>query len=542
MFSLLETVEKLRRNETVSEQDLRTFQNSTNAVERFLAHTSLSMLSMQAARDHLIDAMRAIDHADPQILQTYLDLCKLLKQPAGVAQATVKFALAMVERKQWSVAFDAIMQAIQFDQGQTGELMHDQDIWSDISSSFELASRTLGRSVHASTHQGGPLRVGMLTSELSDNSATERLISGWLRHANPEMASLRVYSTEALSKARRHRLQLTSPASSSTRSGARVIAELKACRIEPWLSPADADAIQTSRMLTERLVRDHIELLFVDSTLADGAVGMSVAGRPVSCQIAIDRGTPVPTSGIDQVIHVNAHLPGESDPYYEKRGIRSRSIFQGIEVSSSTPASRRDYGLSDDAVVMMTCCENLSEWLSAPFVKMIARLLAENPRAVYLVSGEGETAPIRSLFEEAGVSKRVGFANSLKDPAAFISMADLYVAEFPRNSRDGILHAMSAGKPVMVLAGDYDAAGNARFVGTPHAVVGSTATMLDRCSAMLRDRQLRAVVGSNLKRRAIEKFGMRNTIDELMRLVVERIAQRQVSASATLSPAAKLAA
>lgn len=531
MLSLLEGVERVRRNEAVPEADLRALQNSSNAVERFLAHSALSTLSMNAARDHLIDALRAVDYGDRQVLQTFLQLSSLLKQPAGVPQAVVKHGLALIDRKQWTAGLEALSQAVLFDQSNEGELTHDQQIWSEIAGAYETASRTLGRSVHSVKRDGGPLRVGFLTSQLADNSATERLLAGWARHASADLASLRVYVTESPAKPVRQGLSLVPVAEPSPQAGARILSELKGRRIEPWISPLDADFVQTSRILTERIVRDQIELLLIDSTLADAAIGMAVAGKPAAMQIAISRGQPIPVSGVDEVIDANTHLAAEEEPLLVSRGIRTRAMFQGIEIGAKTAACRKDYGLSDDAVVMMTCCDDPSKLLGLPFVRMVARLLAENPRAVYLLAGEGDFTNIRAVFESAGVSKRVGFAGKLKDAATFLSMADLYLAEFPSSSRDGVLTAMSCGKPVMILAGVFDQPSNARFVGAPYAVVGSPATLLDRCSAMVRDPQLRASVGASLQRRANEKFSLRTTIDQFMRLAGEIRAKRPREAS-----------
>ena len=81
----------------------------------------------------------------------------------------------------------------------------------------------------------------------------------------------------------------------------------------------------------------------------------------------------------------------------------------------------------------------------------------------------------------------------------------------------------------MILAGNLDVASNAQFVGAPYAVVGSPTTLLDRCTAMLRDKQLREGVGSILKRRATEKFGINSTIDSFMRLAGEVQSQRNSS-------------
>lgn len=518
MLSLLESLERVRRNEAVPESDLRTCQNSPNAVERFLAHSALAMISMQAARDHQLDALRAIDYADRQVLQGLLELSRILEQPAGVAQAIVRHAVALVERKQWAAALEAISQAVRFDQAHLGELANDSDAWADICSAFENASRTLGRSVHAPRPAAGPLRVGFLTTSLVDHSPTQRLLDGWLRYANPDIATLRLYVTDHAARLPRHSLQLCAPADPSSRSGAKCLADLKSRGIDPWIAPPDADAIQCSRMLTERLVRDQVELLIVDASLDDAAIGMTVAGRPVACQVAIQRGRPVPLSGLDEVLDVHAHLAFDQDPLLISRGIRSRAIFQGIDLGDAAPVSRRDYGIADDAVVFMTCCEAPETSLSPAFLRMVARLLAEHPRAVYLLAAEGDLSRARAVFESTGVIRRVGFAGKLRDLPAFLAMTDLYLAEFPDSSREGVLTAMTCGKPVLILAGEHDRPGHAPFVGAPHAVVGSPATLLDRCAAMLRDAQLRESVGATLKRRALERFSLRSTIDGLMSL------------------------
>lgn len=538
MLSLIETVERLRRGEMVPENDLAAHQNSTNAVERFLAHSALSMIAMQSARDHMIDALRAIDYADRQVLQQYIELCGVLRQPAGVAQAVVRFGQAMVTRGQWAPALEAMSQAVSFDSA--GELTADESAWAAIADTYEQACRALGRTVNTPAPSGGPVRVALLTSRLVDDSPTDQFLNGWMRHANPDLASIRLYSTETSAKPTRHGLALTPACPSSQVTGARLIAEAKARRIDTWMSPPEADAIQTARILTERLVRDQIELLIVDASLADPAIGMAIASRPAARQIALARGPLVPLAGIDEIIFTDLAAFPEQSPLLETRSIATRSIFQGIESSSVAAARRSDFGLSDDATVLMTCAEQTSE-TSAAFLKVVARLLAEHPRAVYLLAGEGDTTSAKRIFEAAGVSKRVGYASKLRDVRSFVSMADLYLAEFPRSSRSGVLTAMSLAKPVMILAGEHDQPGNARFVGAPYAVVGSPATLTDRCVAMIRDPQLRATVGANLARRAADKFSLKQTVEAFMQLAVAAGKSRAKSTAPMIQPSRKAA-
>lgn len=526
MLSLLETIEKLRRGETVGEMDLKARQNTGGVVEQFLAHTALSFQSLHSARSHLADALRAIDYADNTLLQMYVDLSKLLQDTSEVSAAAIRFGLTMVKRRQFAAAFDAIAQAVKFSPQAAPGCNQDPALWEEVCAAYEEASRTLGRNVHPSGSRDGPVRVGFLTSELVDGSQTQRLISAWIRHANVDLASLRVYCTDIAAKPHRCSMNLFPVAESSLHTGAKLIAELRARRIEPWLAPTDADAVQTSRMLTERLVRDGTELLLIDSHLGDAAIGMSVAGKPVSRQVVLDRGNSFTIAGIDEIISLHERLtPGESS--FSNRIVPVRSLFQGIDFAPAPAATRRDFGIASDAVVLLSHFEATGQPMSSEFIKLIIRLLARNPRAVFLLTGEVDETTVRAALDAAGAEKRVAFAPRLRSISPLVGMADLYVASFPSSSREGILTAMSVAKPVMILAGEHDHSNNAFLVGAPHAVVGNVSTLLSRCESMMRDAQLRQGVGTLLQRRASEKFNIRSTIDGLLQLAGDVMRQRR---------------
>lgn len=529
MSSLVENVERIRAGQPGDAEALAAHLDAGPA-ERFLAHHAAATLAMRDARDHLLDAMRAIGGSDRHVLGQFLAVSKLLGLTGDVARPVSDFGLAAIDRGRWAVGVDALARALRLDET-TGDrsLAADVDRCAEISERYERAARTLGRRVTRPRRVPGRTCVALLTTDLSDGSPTAQLLDAWARHASPDAPRLRVYTTEAWA-ASRPAVALgaavaSPPTHASATAGQSTIARLRAAGVEVWHAQADADAIQTSRMLTERLVRDAVDLLLVDASLADAAAWMTVAGRPVDRQIALLRpGRASGLAGIDTIVDLDDAIWRGDRGVWADRGIAFRSLIQGVDATVESIVGRKSYGIAENACVMLTVSRDPGRSIAPDFARMIARALSENPKAVYLIVGPGECVEQRRIFEAAGVAKRVGYAGERRDVAAFVAMADVYVAEPPESDRDAILTAMQLGRPVAILAGDADRLGHARFVGAPHAVVGNLQTMLDRLSRWLKDPSRRAEVGDALADRSRERFAIATTIARLQELIAETLA------------------
>lgn len=533
MSSLVENFQRLASGQLGDAACLSAHMDAPAAAERFLAHHGAATASMRAAREHLLDALRAIEGGDRHVLSQFLAVSRLLGIHEDLARPVSDFGLVALRRGRWNVALDAFAQALRADETVgNGSLAADLDRCAEIAEAYALASQTLGRRISRPRPMPGPARVGVLVSHLADGEPDTRLLEGWANHADSESPHVRVYVTESWTTPPAHAPLLATPLLPSTKGGGFSNDRLRSAGFDVWHAPGEADIVQRSRMLTERIARDAIDVLLVDTSLADAAAWMTLAARPSPKQFALlRRGRATGLAGLDGVIDLDEPLWREDRSLWGDRGVPCRAIFQGVDAEPKAEIDRSAYKIASDAVVMMTISHNPARTITAPFARTVARALAECPRAVYLIVGPGRCDTAKQVFDAAGVGKRVGYAGDRRDLAAFATMSDIYVAEFPHSDRDGVLTAMSLGRPVAILAGEQDRGGHARFVGAPHAIVGGEQTFLDRLVALIKEPSRRTEAGAAMATRATSRYAMANTISKLNEFIGEAVAQRSDSSA-----------
>jgi glycosyltransferase involved in cell wall biosynthesis len=134
---------------------------------------------------------------------------------------------------------------------------------------------------------------------------------------------------------------------------------------------------------------------------------------------------------------------------------------------------------------------------------------------VLLTVGDSDTTALKRRMEAAGLGKRAGFIGRRRDTAEFLKMTDVYLTPFGRPAAAGTLAAMTAGRPIIAMAGDgNDPQSPAALIGDEH-VSRDPAAYAERVGRMIRDPQLRTKAGDANRQRAAERFSAEQTVRAL---------------------------
>jgi len=139
----------------------------------------------------------------------------------------------------------------------------------------------------------------------------------------------------------------------------------------------------------------------------------------------------------------------------------------------------------------------------------LAQITAVHPEARLVACGSGELEAVRRLARELGVERQLELPGwvSGEAKARLLAQAAIYVLpSYNENLPVSILEAMAAGLPVVStrVGGIPDAVrhGTEGFLTAP----GAPEELAEHVLLLLRDRELRAAMGANGRRRALEAF------------------------------------
>ncbi|WP_263366342.1 glycosyltransferase family 4 protein [Edaphobacter bradus] len=213
-------------------------------------------------------------------------------------------------------------------------------------------------------------------------------------------------------------------------------------------------------------------------------------------------------------------------------GLDSRVFFP----EAPDPALRRQYGIKDGEVVIVTVARLVARKGHARVIKALAALAPEVPAFKYVVAGRGPMeAELKGLVAELKLQDRVIFAGFVSDDKLnhHYNMAD--IVALPNTDEDGdvegfgmvFLEANAAGKPVI----------GGRSGGTAEAVADGVSGLLvssdgehelqDALRRLLRDRYLRERLGAAGLQRARMEFDWDSRATMLREISRDVIASRR---------------
>ena len=516
MPSLLELVERVNKGEIIDPQLLEIYQDSTNAAEKFLASHARAMLDLRRSQSHLLHALEAIEYGDQKVLNQYTSVLGFLGESADRTGPVVRFGAAAIARREISLGLEAIQSSILSDIQTGGQFISDRDNTTLISEQYARAAQNSNWFPTGTLDYNNPQpKVAYITSTLADDDAISRTIAGLSRHLPENTCKFSVYSTEAFVRREKWSFAGTSFVPSSTKRAKETLEKLTSKATSVYLTPTDGDLLTASKELANQLIKDQIDLVFIDATFADPIASLLSHWQIARTKIVICRRYPMYGTQFDAAVYLDQQRFDLDKDFWKKNNIDPTFIFEGIELTEHTsPAPQRSaYGIPDQSVILATAGNELDETMGEEFVDTMISILRSNPLAVYLVVGDGEFASQKRRFEAAGVSKRVGYTGKRKDFADFLRIADIYVAQFPSTSLSGILAAMSVAKPVVGMQWNDPVS---RWIGSDNTVQArDTSAYIERTTALINSAEEREILGQTLRQDVEQRFNFTHTASAL---------------------------
>jgi predicted O-linked N-acetylglucosamine transferase (SPINDLY family) len=521
MPSLLELVERVNKGELIDPALLETYQDSTNAAEKFLANHARAMLELRRSHTYLLDALEAIDYADQKVLFQFLSVLGFLGLADQRAQPVIKFGAAALNRREVALGLEAIQSGVVQDQQNDATFTRDRENCLYVASQFDRAAQAVGwYPPGACEWNNTQLKIGYLTSSISDDDGAARTISGLAKHLDQKDVKLHVYTTEA--NVRREKLSFTQGpfTGASAKRGKETIDTLNRRRAGVWIAPLDQDLATCAKELASQIYRDQIDVLIIDAALGDPVASVVSNWEVAKAKLNLVRRSPLLAGVVDAVVYLDAQQHGNDELFWKKRCVDTHFIQEGVEPAApDAPASQRSaFGIPDQSIILATTATDGDGSSSPEFGDAIVQILRQHPQTVLLVSGDADTSAIKRRLESAGLGKRVGFTGKRKDGGEFLRMSDIYLAPFPRAATSATLAAMSAGRPVVAMAGQMDDPQRAQAILGDEPVASSVANYVEQVGRLIREPALRHKSGETLKARATEHYAFEKTARAIEKL------------------------
>lgn len=186
---------------------------------------------------------------------------------------------------------------------------------------------------------------------------------------------------------------------------------------------------------------------------------------------------------------------------------------------SAEPVSRRELGLSPDAVVI-GCVANMRKVKGVPVLLEAVATLPESPGVQVVLVGEVRDCTTRMIAHRAGLGGRVVFTGYQAGAYRLARAFDIFV--MPSLDREGLpkalVEAMIQGVPPVVS----DAGGLPEVVedGVSGLLVpaGNAASLGAALSRLIGDAGLRRQLAMGARERIESKFSVKNTVEQTRRL------------------------
>ena len=267
-------------------------------------------------------------------------------------------------------------------------------------------------------------------------------------------------------------------------SGGDLVAELRRTGAEHVLAPLDITSpiavAQAARQIRQVIVEHHIDLVHSFSATASVAISLALRGRSanglggvrvVSSPMGLQnspRELPVTTwlrnwfltLGAEQILVISPEIRR----HLKRVGARETALvdfnFVGLDIETFQPSQedyqsvRREFGFDGDARLVSTIGALHPRKSHELFIEAARRVVATEPRACFLIIGEGELrAELEALALKRDLKGRLAFTGVREDVARLLSATDVYVKPGVVEGFIGItvLEALSLGKPVVAF-------------------------------------------------------------------------------------------
>ncbi len=544
MPSLIELVEQVNRGDDIAPDIFATYQQSTNAAERFLAHHAGATVGLRGCYSHLLDALTAIGYSDRKVLEQFVGLCSFLGREAEATAPTVAFGKSAVGRGEIGLGLEAASGAAAQDVGRGGAWSKRRQNLVGLSELYRNAADATGWRGPGEWSNTQP-RIGYLVSALGDDEPAARAAASFAQHVDSKMFRLNVYSTEGF--VRRTGQQWAGwetstggmvgqgrsaargqvahswinhgyGATPSASRGQSIAGRLKDAGAAHWVAPADGDVLSAAKALADQIASNQTDVLIIDADVTDPVAAMVAAWKVAGRTMWIGRRSAFYDVSVDAVAYFDATAAEADRAFWQGHSIEPIEIVEGVDLvgdASREPSKRSQYGIPEAACICATAAEDLPSAMTPEMIDAVTDLLRKQPQAVYLLIGGGDTSAIRRRFDTAGVGRRVGYAGRRRDLSSFLKMADVYVCPFNQADTSETLVAMGCSLPTLALS-------SSKFAGD-EATAEDVASWTDRASRLVREGATRRRVGQSMRRRVEQHFDFAKTAKHLQQIVATLI-------------------
>ncbi|MEQ1656028.1 MAG: glycosyltransferase family 4 protein [Nitrospira sp.] len=198
---------------------------------------------------------------------------------------------------------------------------------------------------------------------------------------------------------------------------------------------------------------------------------------------------------------------GNMNRYYTAT-LNARCIPLGIQRPKVEPGNRAEFGISDDAVVLVTVGRLVARKGLSQLIALMGRLRKSNVKLLILGSGPMEQT-WKNEAKDSGIAANVLFLGQVSDRDKFkiLGMSDLYVSTSQHEGFGLVfLEAMACGLPVVC----YNHGGQTDFLSD--GVTGYLVELNDihrfeeRCEILIREKAKRQMMGQENLRRVEDYF------------------------------------
>jgi glycosyltransferase involved in cell wall biosynthesis len=326
--------------------------------------------------------------------------------------------------------------------------------------------------------------------------------------------------------ARQHKVWVVS-------SGGHLVKDLERFGARHVQAPLEPVGVaQSARIVRRVIVAQQIDLVHSFSATASLAVNLALKARGngnvrlVSSPMGLQnspRELSVTTwlrnwfltLGAEQILVISPEIRR----HLKAVGAREESLvdfnFVGLDVADFTSQPndgvgvRREFGFPDDALIVSTIGALHPRKSHELFIDAARQVAAAEPRARFLIVGEGELRDeLQAHTRASGLGGKVAFTGNREDVARLLSATDVYVKPGVLEGFIGItvLEALSLGKPVVAF--DTEDVKMALTDGETGLIVpnGDVAALADRIVYLLRNPEVGARLGQAGQQLVMERF------------------------------------
>ena len=314
---------------------------------------------------------------------------------------------------------------------------------------------------------------------------------------------------------------------------------------------------QAARQIRRLIVEHRIDLVHSFSATASVAINVALGARGANGLDAVrlvsspmglqnsPRELPVTTwlrnwflaLGAEQILVISPEIRR----HLKRVGARKEAMvdfnFVGLDTDVFKPgqpaadggaAVRREFGFPEDALLISTIGALHPRKSHELFIEAAGMVGAAEPRARFLVVGDGELrAELGALARARGLAERLVFTGMREDVARLLAATDVYVKPGVVEGFIGItvLEALGLGKPVVAF--DTEDVKLALTDGETGLIVpnGDVAGLADRIIYLLRHPEMGARLGEAGQRLVLERFDfgvLARRLEEFYQGVLER--------------------